>query len=87
MTSRFRDTAFLEESSCGACLEVRWKSRLSFLPALRSCDSLLFQPSSRSTFELDFFFLDFGSDKLDWAFARAPKEMDVAGAEMSSSDS
>lgn len=35
-TSRLRETAFLEETSAGACLDEREKSRWSFLPALRS---------------------------------------------------
>ena len=35
-TSRLRETAFLAEISAGACFDEREKSRLSFLPALRS---------------------------------------------------
>ena len=36
MTERLRETAFLAESSAGACLDGRTKSRWSFLPARRS---------------------------------------------------
>lgn len=35
-TSLRRETAFFDDSSAGACLEEREKSRVSFLPALRS---------------------------------------------------
>lgn len=59
------------------------------MPAFRSSDSLFDQPSSRRGFlDLDLEeVLEFGFERVDCALASAPKEMEAAGAEMSSSDS
>lgn len=86
ITSRRRDTAFLEESSCGACFDVREKSRVSFLPAFRSRDSLFDQPSSLIVLGLRDLVVEV-EDKLDCAFANAPKDMDDVGREGFSSSS
>jgi hypothetical protein len=64
-------------------LLLREKSRLSFLPAMRSSCSLFDQPSPARL--LDFDFLD-GLAREDCALARAPNDID-AGSKVSCSAS
>jgi len=66
---------------------VREKSRVSFLPALRSMDSLLDQPSSCMGLLFDFFLEVEDWESEDCALANAPKDMEAVGAELSFSDS
>ena len=87
-TERLRDTAFLEESSVGACLDMRVKSRVSFLPALRSRASVSpFWWTSgfdgwgvRGLLELSpsEILLRFRLPRVSCAAARAPKEIEAA---------
>ena len=74
---RLRETAFFEESSVGACLEVRWCRRWSFLPARRSAAS----PNGEGERRLEGREVKVGRFRLRprdaWAAARAPKEMSV----------
>lgn len=87
-TERFLETAFLEESSAGACLDGRAKSRTSFLPALRSSASPNAWPDRKRLFGCEMSVsgrLRLARDS--WALARAPKEIIAASLSLAGEDS
>ena len=94
-TSRFRETAFLDDNSAGACLEARAKSLVSFLPAFRSRasdskNSVLLLTFSRgfgnSSSRWPSSLIRFRFPKTSWASARAPKDIEAASSSRASSD-
>ena len=77
----------MEESSAGACLEGREKSRLSFLPAFRSSASELIWGSFMFIGRFDLWRLSsvfswprFRLPSVSCAFANAPKEIEAASS-------